>query len=90
MDDLRSLLLSSGSKIDSVHFIKRSDGTIRQICYRLHVSNSRYGKKPWDTKNTGKFGFGKKRSKPKNFRKFINRLHNQMTVYDVKKSIEKS
>jgi hypothetical protein len=38
-DDVRSIMLKAGSKIGSVWFCKRSDGSLRKMCYRLGVSN---------------------------------------------------
>ena len=34
---IRDLIESAGTTIGSVHFIKRSDGSLRKMCYRLHV-----------------------------------------------------
>jgi len=41
-EDIRQLLLKAGSKIGSVWFKKRSDGSLRKMCYRLGVSNPSY------------------------------------------------
>jgi hypothetical protein len=34
---LKQIIESAGTTIGSVHFIKRSDGSLRKMCYRLHV-----------------------------------------------------
>jgi len=41
-EDIRWLLLRTGSQIGSVWFKKRSDGSLRKMCYRLGVSNPSY------------------------------------------------
>jgi len=43
---IRQILESVGSKIGNVHFIKRSNGELRKMSYRLHVRNPSYGKAP--------------------------------------------
>ena len=43
---IRELLESVGSKIGNVHFIKRSDGKLRKMCYRLHVRNPKNMARP--------------------------------------------
>ena len=37
-DRIRQLIESAGTTIGSVHFIKRSDSSLRKMCYRLHVT----------------------------------------------------
>jgi len=43
---IRQILESVGSKIGNVHFIKRSNGALRKMSYRLHVRNPKHGKAP--------------------------------------------
>lgn len=43
---VRDLILSAGNTIGSVHFRKRSDGTKRRMCYRLHAQKPTYAMKP--------------------------------------------
>ena len=68
---VQTLIESAGNKIGSVHFRKRSDGTLRRMCYRLHVQTPGYAIKP-----TGKT-IQKRVSK--------DRDNLQMTVFDVNK-----
>ena len=43
---VRKLIQSAGNTIGSVHFYKRSDGSKRRMCYRLHTQNPSYAPKP--------------------------------------------
>ena len=43
---VKELILSAGNTIGSVHFRKRSDGTKRRMCYRLHATKPTYATKP--------------------------------------------
>jgi hypothetical protein len=43
---VRQIMESVGSKIGNVHFIKKSNGELRKMSYRLHVRNPKFGKKP--------------------------------------------
>ena len=43
---IRQIMESVGSKIGNVHFIKRSNGELRKMSYRLHVRNPKVGKAP--------------------------------------------
>ena len=52
----RKLILSAGHAFGGVHFIKRSDGSRRRMCYRLHVQTPTYARKP--------SGKGKRSRKP--------------------------
>ena len=74
VEDIREILMQSGSKIGSVHFVKRTDGSLRKMCYRLHVSNPKYGKKP----------SGENRIRTPS-RRVVDSKNDQMTVYDVNK-----
>ena len=51
---VNKLMNSIGNQIGSVHFIKRSDGKLRKMTYRLHVTHPTYEKEP-----NGKFAFRK-------------------------------
>lgn len=46
--DIRELIRSAGNTIGSVHFLKRKDGSLRKMSYRLHVQNPTTAKKPSD------------------------------------------
>jgi len=46
VDDIRKIMEGVGSRIGSVHFRKRSDGSLRKMCYRLHVQNPTYANSP--------------------------------------------
>jgi hypothetical protein len=67
---VKKLILSAGNKIGSVHFTKRSDGTKRRMCYRLHAQNTSYAPRP-----SGK-SIGRRQHDSDNL---------QMTVLDVNK-----
>jgi len=69
--EIRDLMRKAGTKIASVHFIKRSDNKLRKMCYRLGVTNPKHSTSP----------------KGKSKRKEINLKNKQMTVYDVNKVI---
>lgn len=43
---VKKLIMSAGNTIGSVHFVKRSDGTLRKMCYRLHARKPGYAAKP--------------------------------------------
>jgi len=43
---VRELILSAGNTIGSVHFRKRSDGTKRRLCFRLHTTKPTYAQQP--------------------------------------------
>lgn len=45
-DIIREILERAGNKIGSVQFIKRSNGELRKMSYRLHVTNPKHAKKP--------------------------------------------
>jgi len=49
---VRQIMESVGSKIGNVHFIKRSNGQLRKMSYRLHVSNPKVGAKPKGVRDT--------------------------------------
>jgi len=70
---VRKLILSAGNTIGSVHFRKRSDGSRRRMCYRLHSSKPTYATKP-----TGKMHKQRVAKDSDNF---------QMTVLDCNKVV---
>lgn len=70
--EIRDLMTKAGSKIASVHFTKRSDNTIRKMCYRLGVTNPKTAIAPK----------GKVPNKKK-----IDIANLQLTVYDVNKVV---
>ena len=43
---VKKLIKSAGNQIGSVHFTKRSDGSKRRMCYRLHATKPSYAPKP--------------------------------------------
>ena len=43
---VKSLLMSVGNKIGSVHFKSRTSGKVKRMAFRLHVTNPTYAKKP--------------------------------------------
>ena len=43
---VREQIEKAGSNFGSVRFIKRTDGTERRMCYKLHVANPKYVKAP--------------------------------------------
>lgn len=43
---VRRLIQSAGNTIGSVHFRKRSDGSQRRMCYRLHAQKPTYAPTP--------------------------------------------
>jgi hypothetical protein len=70
--EVRKIIESAGNQIGSVQFIKRSDGSLRKMSYRLHVTNPSVAKKPSGTDR---------------YRKNTDRANNQITVFDVNKSV---
>lgn len=75
-DDIRDIMERTGSRIGNVHFVKRSDGSLRKMCYRLHVSRPQYGPAPSSFTSKGK--------------RVVDVMNNQMTVYDVNKVLRDS
>jgi hypothetical protein len=69
IEKVRSLIKSTGNKIGSVHFIKRSDGTKRKMAYRMHVSKPTYASQPTGNKDTSSKDIS----------------NTQLTVFDVNK-----
>jgi len=43
---IKKAILSAGNSIGSVTFVKRSDGSMRRMTYRLHCANPSFAKKP--------------------------------------------
>ena len=72
-DEIRTVLESAGNQMGSVHFVKRSDGSLRKMSYRLHVRNPSVAAKPKGVGN----------------RKATDGLNEQLTVFDVNKVIRK-
>jgi len=62
---VRQIMNSVGSRIGNVHFIKRSNGELRKMSYRLHVKNPKVGNAPKGKRDT----------------RATNLSNNQMTVY---------
>jgi hypothetical protein len=82
---VREWIMGAGNKIGSVHFIKRSNGEMRKISYRLHVKNPSVASIPKglsgeDSVSDVKVGNGKKSRKS---RKLVDLNNDQMTVFDV-------
>jgi len=49
IDQIRSMIEEAGNTIGSVHFTKREDGSLRKMCYRLHVQKPSVAKAPKGT-----------------------------------------
>lgn len=47
---VKKLMNSVGNQIGSVWFYKRSDGSLRKIAYRIHVTHPTYEKEPTSEK----------------------------------------
>lgn len=73
-DNVRTIIEKAGNQIASVHFKKRSDGSIRKMAYRLHVKNPTVAKAP----------------KGKINKKNIDKANSQMTVFDVNKTVRQN
>ncbi len=69
---IRALLKSAGTNIGSVYFIKKEDGSLRKMCYRLHVKNPKSS--PFKTE------INKDKQK-------TNKEKGLITVYDVNKVV---
>ena len=69
--EVETLIRQAGNKIGSVHFVKRSDSSLRKMCFRLHVKQPSFASKPRGTNAVS--------------RKAVNKKNNQMTVFDVNK-----
>lgn len=82
---VRERIEETGNKLGSVYFIKREDGSLRKMSYRLHVRNPSVAKKPK--------GVGKDKVKVKKAtggrlnRKEVDLRNNQMTVFDANKVV---
>ena len=85
LEFVKALILESGNKIGSVHFIKRSDGKLRKMTYRLHCSNPSTA----SITGSGKDKNGKKGKKGLD-RKLINKANDQLTVLDTNKVVRNS
>ena len=72
---VKSLILSAGNQIGSVHFTKRSDNSKRRMCFRLHTQKPTYAMSP-----SGKKVQARKAKDSDNL---------QMTVFDVNKVLYK-
>lgn len=46
VEGIKELIKSAGNTIGSVHFMKRKDGSLRKMTYRLHVTNPSVAKAP--------------------------------------------
>lgn len=71
---VRQTMESVGTRIGSVHFRKRSDGSLRKMCYRLHVQQPSIASAP---------------SKKTLLKRKQDLENGQMTVFDVNKVIWK-
>jgi hypothetical protein len=94
VNEIRDILTSVGSQIGSVHFRKRTDGSLRKMCYRLHVQNPKHASHPSRSSHSselprdshGRF-VSKKTSIRRPDRKVVDRKNDQLTVFDVNKVI---
>lgn len=93
---VREWIEGAGTKIGSVHFKKREDGSLRKMSYRLHVQNPSVAKRP----NTSSkrvcevCGSSDKECKVGPFKvvpvvskKVIDDRNDQMTVLDTNKTV---
>jgi len=89
LSTVKKVIESVGSKIGSVTFIKRTTGEIREMQYKLHVSNPKYAKTPNEKPNyKGGFLRDKNGRFAKNIskrQKEINEENSQIVVFDVNK-----
>ena len=51
--EIRNVMELVGSRIGSVHFRKRKDGSLRKMSYRLHVKNPTVANPPKGTQHGG-------------------------------------
>jgi hypothetical protein len=81
---VKATIMTVGSKIGSVHFKKREDGSLRKMCYRLHVKNPSVVAKPKSFSETSSrtLQLGSVLQKS-----VIDKANNQITVYDVNKVV---
>ncbi len=92
-EEIKGLMEFAGNKIGSVHFIKRSTGELRKMCYRLHVQAPSHANAPKSSKikfdgqfhrdESGRFAISK--NKLIASRKRLNEANDQITVFDVNK-----
>ena len=73
-EEVETLLKQVGNKFGSVHFVKRGNGQLRKMCFRLHVKNPSNANAPKGKKN----------------RKGVNKKNTQMVVFDVNKVLRNS
>jgi len=89
LSTVKKVIERVGSKIGSVTFIKRTTGEIREMQYKLHVSNPKYAKTPNEKPNyKGGFLRDKNGRFAKNIskrQKEINEENSQIVVFDVNK-----
>lgn len=83
-EDIRGLIKSVGNTIGSVHFLKRTDGSLRKMSYRLHVVEPSFVAGPKGGNSGGYISVGKKRVN----RKEVNIKNKQVTVFDCNKVIK--
>lgn len=69
---IKSWLLSTGNNIGSVWFIKKSNGKLRKMCYRLHCKKPSAAKIPGNSNKASK----------KIDRKLVDKINNNITVLD--------
>lgn len=84
LDFVKAILLEAGNNIGSVHFIKRSDGKLRKMTYRLHCVHPSVASIPGSGKNKDKKG------KKILDRKVVNLKNDQLTVLDTNKVVRNS
>jgi len=77
---IKQLILSAGSQIGSVHFIKRSTGELRKMAYRLHVTKPSFAAKPSGKGDNASIGTSARKDRDKD--------KDQITVLDVNKTIK--
>jgi hypothetical protein len=87
---MRQIIESAGQKIGSVHFIKRSDGSLRKMCYRLHVKKPSVAPVPNGLKNAVAGDGNDLDVADLTARKKFDEDHNQITVLDANKVVRDS
>ena len=99
VDWVKSQILNAGTTIGSVHFYKRTDNSLRKMCYRLHVTSPSVASRPkfakLDTKtnlpvstvSTDAAGKTIVQFNRKTDRREIDKANNQITVLDANKVV---
>jgi len=79
---IRNKILQAKNNIGSVWFMKKSNGELRKMTYRLHVINPSVAKKPNGLNVGDRIGSNIKPIKRIDKKKDIDARNNNMTVFD--------